>query len=264
MTPKPHRFIWLILAGFALSGAALADNLDATPPVAAPETPLIDPVAMQALERMGAALRDLTTFSLRADDAVDVVLESGQTIQHTKTVELQARKPNRLRADITTDRKARELFYDGQHFTLRSPDAGYFATVAAPPTIREMLAALETKYDIDFPLLDLFVWGEDAEATAAIQAATWIGTSQIDGQLADQYAFREEEIDWQIWIAQGATPLPLRYVITSKNEPGAPQFVANLHWDTTAKPDDVIFTFVPGPNDHPIAIITQDAAPTTP
>jgi hypothetical protein len=219
---------------------------------------------MQALDRMGAYLRELASFSVRAEDAVDEVLDSGQTIQLTKTVEFQVRKPDRLHAAITTDRKAREVFYDGQHFTLLAPETRYFATVAAPPTIREMLTAVETKYDIDLPLRDLFLWGEDTDAAADIQEAMRVGTSSIAGQLADHYAFRQDEIDWQIWIAQGEAPLPLRYVIVTRNEPGEPRFMANLHWDTTAKPDDAIFRFTPTSDDHPIAILVQDEPPTTP
>ncbi len=261
MRLQPKRRIALILAGLALSGVVLAEDLGTV--VTSTETPTIDPAAMQALNRMGAYLRGLKSFSLRADDAVDEVLDSGQKIQVTKTVELQVHKPDRLHADITTDRKAREIFFDGKHFTLLEPETRYFTTVAAPPTIREMLTAVETKYGIEFPLADLFQWGEDADAAADIQEAMLVGASKIDGQLANHYAFRQDEIDWQIWIAQGEAPLPLRYVITTKNEPGEPQYIANLTWDMQVKPADAVFTFTPSQDDHPIAIVVQDETPAT-
>ncbi|WP_242523479.1 DUF2092 domain-containing protein [Thiocystis minor] len=256
---KTRHVPLLLLAGLALSGSVLAEEAE----IAVTTAPAIDPQAMQALDRMGAYLRGLETFSLRADDAIDEVLDSGQKIQLTKTVELQVRKPDRLRADITTDRKAREIFYDGKHFTLLAPEARYFTTVEAPPSIREMIAAVETRYGIEFPLVDLFQWGEDADAAADIQEAMLVGVSKIDGQMADHYAFRQDEIDWQIWIAQGEAPLPLRYVITTKDEPGEPQYMANLTWDTQAKPADAVFTFTPTKDDHPIAIVVQDETPAT-
>ena len=260
MTLQPKRRIALMLAGLALSGVVLAEDLESTV-VTPTETSAIDPAAMQALERMGAYLRELPSFNLRADDAIDEVLDSGQKIQLTKTVELQVRKPDRLHAAITTDRKAREIFFDGKHFTLLAPETRYFATVEAPPTIGEMLTAVETRYGIEFPLVDLFRWGEDAEAAADIQEAMWVGTSNLAGQMADHYAFRQDEIDWQIWIAQGEAPLPLRYVITTKDEPGEPQYMANLSWDTQAQPADAVFTFTPSKDDHPIAIVVQDETP---
>ncbi len=143
------------------------------------------------------------------------------------------------------------------------PRPGIFTTVEAPPTIREMLTAVEAKYGIEFPLVDLFQWGEDADAAAEIQEAMRVGASKIAGQMADHYAFRQDGIDWQIWIAQGEAPLPLRYVITTKDEPGEPQYMANLTWDTQAKPADAVFTFTPGKDDHPIAIVVQDETQAT-
>jgi hypothetical protein len=257
-----QRSTVLLLAGLALSGNLLAE--ESGEPVAPADTRIVDPAAMQALERMGAYLHGLKAFSLRADDTLDDVLESGQKIQLTKTVEIQVRKPDRLRAGIETDRKAREIFYNGQQFTLLTPETGYYTTVAAPPTIRELLANIETKYGIEFPLVDLFHWGEDAEAAADIQEAMVVGPSRIGEQMADHYAFRQDDVDWQIWIAQGAAPLPLRYVITTKDEPGEPQYMANLTWNTEASPEAAIFTFTPTKDQHPIDIIVQDDLSETP
>jgi len=264
MTSIDPRPVLLLLAGLTLSGTALADEPRET---AASEeaTPLIDPAAMQALERMGAYLRGLQAFSLKADDTLDEVLESGQKIQLTKTVEIRAHRPDRLRADIETDRKARELYYDGRNFTLVVPESRYYTTIPAPPTIRETLDYLQAKYGVAFPLADLFLWGESGDDSGAIQEAMRVGASRIAGQPAEHYAFRQADVDWQIWIAQGEAPLPLRYVITSKDVEGEPQFTATLNWDTTAKPDESVFTFTPTRDDHPIAIVaTDDEATATP
>ena len=263
MTFIDPRPVLLLVAGLTLSAAALAD--DPREAVASEDaTPLIDPAAMQALERMGAYLRGLQAFSLKAEDTLDEVLESGQKIQLTKTVEIQARRPDRLRADVETDRKARELYYDGRNFTLVAPESRYYTTIPAPPTIRETLECLQTKYDVEFPLADLFLWGGPDDDSGAIQEAMRVGASRIAGQLADHYAFRQADVDWQIWIAQGEAPLPLRYVITSKDVEGEPQFMANLSWDTAAKPEESAFTFTPTKDDHPIAIVATDDAPASP
>ncbi|MTW20595.1 DUF2092 domain-containing protein [Allochromatium palmeri] len=259
--PRP---VLLLLAGLTLSGAALAEKPQEAAAANEDSTPLIDPAAMQALERMGAYLRGLQSFSVKAEDTLDEVLESGQKIQLTKTVEIQARRPDRLRADVETDRKARELYYDGRNFTLVAPESRYYTTIAAPATIRETLEYLQAKYDVEFPLADLFLWGESGDNSGAIQEAMRVGASRIAGQLADHYAFRQTDVDWQIWIAQGEAPLPLRYVITSKDVEGEPQFTANLSWDTAAKPDEAVFSFTPTKDDHPIAILATDDAPATP
>jgi hypothetical protein len=39
-------------------------------------------------------------------------------------------------------------------------------------------------------------------------AAGYIGTSWIDGVECDHVAVRQADVDWQVWIERGDTPLP--------------------------------------------------------
>jgi hypothetical protein len=43
-----------------------------------------------------------------------------------------------------------------------------------------------------------------------------LGSGVIHGIECDHLAFRTKEVDWQIWIAQGARPYPCRYVRRSQ------------------------------------------------
>ena len=48
--------------------------------------------------------------------------------------------------------------------------------------------------------------------------------------------FRTDEVDWQIWIAQGDRPYPCRYVITSPKVKGSPQYTIDVRdWKTGAE-----------------------------
>jgi len=256
------RLLALVLAGASWIPGLQADEQAAqtTDAAAATGDEMIDAAAMQALDRMGAYLRTLETFSVRAEDRIDEVLDSGQKIQLSARIDLQVRRPDRLHADIETDRRSREIYFNGKAFTLVAPTLGYYTSVPAPATIGEMLSMIETKYDVSFPLVDLFHWGTDPDAAAAINSAIVLGTSKIGGNMTDHYAFRQEGVDWQIWIAQGEAPLPLRYVITTMDEPEQPQYSADLTWDTQAEPADSTFTFTPTDKHHPIAIVVLDEA----
>ena len=242
-----------VLTAMALAGLLLAGSLQAEARVA------VDPAALKALDRMGAHLRTLQTFSVHGDNTLDEVLESGQKIQFSGTVDLDVRSPDGLHANIQTDRKSRQIYYDGKNFTVYAPKVGYYASVPAPPTIGKMLDKIESKYGIAFPLVDLFRWGVDANAASKIKEARLLGASRIGGQITDHYAFRQKGLDWQIWIARGDAPLPLKYVITTLDEPGQPQYGVNLSWNTAAKLDVTRFTFAPGKDDHRIEILALDA-----
>ena len=56
----------------------------------------------------------------------------------------------------------------------------------------------------DMPLVDLFLWGSpQSTADRYITSAIDIGPSSVDGTTCEQYAFRQDGLDWQIWIQQG-------------------------------------------------------------
>ena len=63
--------------------------------------------------------------------------------------------------------------------------------------------------------------------------------------LCDHYAFRQQGVDWQLWIDRGTTRLPRKLVITTTEEPEQPQYVAVLTWTLAPPLDDALFTFVP-------------------
>jgi len=71
-----------------------------------------------------------------------------------------------------------------------------------------------------------------------------LGSGVIGGIECDYLAFRNEEVDWQIWITQGLNPYPCRYVITSKDMAHSPQYSIQItNWKTgsAAASDDFVF-----------------------
>ena len=221
---------------------------------------MINPDAIAALKNMGLYLRSLKSFSVRAESTTDEVLESGQKIQFGSTVNLKARLPDRLRMDIKSDVKERELYYDGKTVTQYAPRLKYYASVPAPATIRESLIEAASKYDLSIPLADLFFWATDASSLDDIQSGIYLGPATVGGLECDHYAFRQEGVDWQIWIRSGKTPLPCKLVVTTVDLPEQPQYAISLHWDVTTAVDDKTFTFVPPTGAQKIEFATAVAA----
>ena len=254
-----------VLPLIAGHGAAWGQQPAAKPasaPMAAsaPADDSINPAAIDALKSMGAYLRTLKSFSVRSESTTDEVLESGQKIQFANTVDIRAKLPDRARIDVNSDRKSREIYYDGKTVTQYAPRVKYYATFAAPATVRETLKAAASKYDIDVPLADLFYWGSDQSGIDNIKSAIYVGPSRIANVECDHYAFRQAGVDWQVWIETGKTPLVRKLVITTLDEPAQPQYTAVLHWDLKTPPTDKAFTFVPPKGAMKIEIATAAAA----
>ncbi|MGA8053031.1 MAG: DUF2092 domain-containing protein [Burkholderiales bacterium] len=230
----------------------------AAPKVAA----ALDAKAIEALSAMGKYLRSLKSFAVHADTTIDEVLTTGQKLQFAGTLDYQVQSPNRLRAEVNTDRRHRQFFYDGNSLTQYAPRMKYYATVAAPGTIGEALQVAEQKYDLEIPLADLFLWGTDKSGVQDVKDATFVGPARIAGKDCDHYAYRQENVDWQVWIQRGAQPLPCKMVITTTDEPSQPQYTAVLKWDLAPKLGNATFAFVPPKDAKKIGIAPFSSSAT--
>jgi hypothetical protein len=153
--------------------------------------------------------------------------------------------PSHLRIDTVNGEKQRLYLYDGKDFTLYGKVIQYYATVPAPPTIGQLAAVLADKYDIQIPLEDLFWWGTERVNSNVIVAAADAGPSDVQGTTCEHYAFRQEGLDWQIWIQLGDNPLPRKLVITTTTDESRPQYSAVYTWDLAPSFNEAAFTFAP-------------------
>lgn len=239
-----------------LPGVASAQT--ETPPATA--TPAVDPASIKALETMGAYLRTLTAFEMKADIVMDEVNDDGRKVQIGSTATYRVRKPNGFVIDLVSDRKVRHLIYDGRKMTLYAPKVGFFAQVSAPPTIRETLDVMHDDYDIEVPLEDLFRWGEPDDSREQLDAGLYVGPARLNGVETDQYAYSTGDLDWQLWIRRGDKPVPMRIVIVDTADPAQPQFAANLAWNTSPTFTDADFTFTPPANARSITFAKTDVS----
>ena len=248
--PRPLAPMVICLTLIASAGGAQ--------PTRAPST--LQPEAITALRQMGSYLRMLKEFSVDAMTTREEVMRTGEKVQVAGTVQYLVRPPDRLRADLRTDRKQRQILYNGRDLTIFAPRMLVYATVAAPPTIGTMLDTAHQRLRIDFPLADLFLWGTKRDGVKDLTSARYVGPAYIDGTDTDQYAFRQRGTDWQLWIQRGSTPLPRKLVISTTSDPARPEYVATLKWNLAGKFNDSLFSFVPPTGAQRILIADWQAA----
>jgi hypothetical protein len=226
-----------------LAALALASTVSAKP--AREKTNPVEPEAIEALRKMSGFLTEQKSFSVRTEAETDYVLDNGQKIRLSAHGNLRVRRPSHLRADVVSDRKERELFFDGKTFTVYSPKVGYYARVPAPATIIGLADQLQMQYGIELPLVDLWRWGGDQSSFSDIQSATHVGSAELDGVKTEQYAFRQKGVDWQIWIEAGDKPLPRKLVVTTTDDAARPEHAITMSWKLDDQHDDSLFTFTP-------------------
>ena len=119
-------------------------------------------------------------------------------------------------------------------------------TAEALPEIDGALDRLFEVYGSSVPLADLLYADPYRTLMEHVESGFVVGKNSVDGTPCHHLAFMQEGLDWQIWIADGPRPVPLRLVITYVDEPGAPQYIAELSkWDFQPRLSDHYFTFRP-------------------
>lgn len=241
----------LALALCSLPGLSLAQTpaaaTSATPATGATAATTLDPVALEALKGMGNYLKTLKTFEVHSNATMEASLQDTDLLVHLGyegTYRVQ--RPNAFYIQLKSDRAVREYFYDGKSLTVNVPRQNVYATAAAPPTIRQTVDQIYKDYGISLPLADLFYWSE-SPMTDGITSAVRVGFAKINGQETDQFVYRGEDLDWQVWIARGPAPLPLKIVITDRSQSLRPSYSAELTWNTSPQLSARDFTFTPDP-----------------
>jgi hypothetical protein len=218
---------------------------------------VVEDTAIDALKDMSNYLMSANTFAIKSVGSLDVVTNDGQRIQLDGVTNYKVRKPGFV-IDYESNIKSRRFIYDGKTFTVYSPKLGFYAQAPAPATNKEVLDAIYDKYGISLPLADLFKWGDgtNADRIQALKSAYEVGTATVDGVDTDHFAFREENVDWEVWIQKGDQPLPRKLVIVDRTDPARPTFITHLSWQINPTFTDADFTFVPDANAKKIQLAT--------
>jgi len=235
----------LVLSMLAVSLAAPGAIAQPAPAGAAAPANAVDPASIQALRDMGKFLQTLQRFEVSTELSGERVLADGQKLQHTATADLDVERPNKLRAVMLSARSERQLFYDGKSVTLYTPAQKYYSTVDFTGTIGELISRLKDRFGVEVPLSDLFLWGTPAAPLDKIESAMNAGQDFIGDDLCDHYAFRQANVDWQIWITTGSKPLPRKVVITNRADEARPQSVSLIDWNLKPTFKNTVFKFTP-------------------
>jgi hypothetical protein len=192
--------------------------------------------ARELFKAMSDYLAARTSLSFDFDSSLEVVTTEGQklAIANSGTVALQ--RPDKLHATRVGGFAAIEAAFDGTTLRIHGRNANLYSEVELPGSIDDLIDSLRDTYGRPLPGADLIVGDVYEALMPLVTDAKDLGSGVIGGVECDHLAFRTEEADWQIWIAQGDAPYPCRYVITTRDVTGWPQYTIDLrNWQVGAE-----------------------------
>jgi len=203
--------------------------------------------AEDVLMRMAEFLAKTPRFSFNLNSSYEVLQESGQKIEFGENRKVIVNRPNGLRVEVAhSDGEQHLVLYDGKEITAFSPSKNVYAQTPKSGGIDEAVKFFLRDLGMRLPLALLLTSQFPTEIDRRTQELDYVERTVIDGVPAHHLAGRTETVDYQIWIPDGAKPLPLRIVLTYKNSEGQPAYRAEFsEWNLTPEFKDSQFAFTP-------------------
>jgi hypothetical protein len=248
----------LLAAALAFSaGAAYA--ADASPPAAASPPTESQKLAGDLLTKMAKYLAGLPGFEVSLISSYDALQASGQTIEFSDVRALAVARPDRMRVEQVRSDGAEDLVvFDGKTISVFNGEAGVYSQAPQPGSLDDAIVYFVRDLGMQLPAAAMLTTRFPAEIEKRLKTVDYVEYTELLPVPAHHIAGRTAAVDFQVWIADGDRPLPLRIVLTYPNEPGRPQFRAQfLEWKPQAPTDAGLFNFSPPQGARQIAFAVQ-------
>lgn len=185
--------------------------------------------AKKMLKAMSDFLAAQKALSVGFDTVFEVVTPTDQKLGLASSGTATLARPDKIRVTRSGGFADFEILYDGKELTLLGKNANLYTQVAAPGTVDQLIDDLQNKYNRPMPGADLLMTNSYDELMQDVYDSKDLGSGVINGVECDTFAFRKNDVDWQIWIAQGERPYPCRFVVTSRLVKSGPQYSIQFH-----------------------------------
>ena len=200
--------------------------------------------AKRILKAMSDYMTAQKAISFGFDTTFEVVTTEGQKLALASSGTVTLNRPDKIQATRSGGFADIELFFDGKTMTLLGKNLNLYSQVEIPGTIDHLIDELHNTYNRPLPAADLLSSTPYDLLMVDVVDVKDLGSGVIGGIECDYLAFRTEDVDWQIWIAQGERPYPCRYVITSKQIGGEPQYTVQVRdWKTGDEAAAINYSF---------------------
>jgi len=236
----------LTAAPAAYCAPAQNESTARAPAAEAEAQPQIDSQAQARaiLTKMAEFLGGTPSFRVNLRAAYDAVQPSGQKIEFDESRTITLNRPDRLRVEGERSDGAKTLtVFTGKEIVLVDFGSDVYATAPQPGSLDDTIVYFVRDLGMRLPLAAMLLSRLPAEFQDRVRSVDYVEKTSIDGTAVHHLAARTDTVDFQVWVADGDKPLPLRVVLTYKTEPGEPQFRAQFSdWNLAPAIDEATFS----------------------
>jgi hypothetical protein len=200
--------------------------------------------AKRLLKAMSDYLAAQKALSFEYDATLEVVTKEEQKLALVSSGDVSLSRPDKILVTRAGGFADVDMSFDGKTLTILGKNLNIYAQQDMPGTLNHLVDELRFKHNRPLPAADLLLSDSYDALMHDVVDVKDLGSGVVGGVECDYLAFRTEEVDWQIWIAQGERPYPCRYTITTKLLAGAPQYTIQIRdWKTGDEVGTTDFSF---------------------
>ena len=210
------------------------------------ETPAVDPAAVQILKRMTDWLGSLKQFSVKTQNTIEDLTDSGHRVDDDVSAIVTVSRLNKLKAQREGDLIDQIFYYNGKTLTLYNSTDKVYATEPAPGTIEGMLTFARSSLGLIIPAADLIYRNNFELLMQGVTLATINGKEFINGVKCDHLLFSRPGVDFQVCVADSGDPFPYKYVVTDTSTCALISISTVMSdWNAAPAVDEAFFNFLP-------------------
>ena len=196
----------------------------------------IDPKADALFKKMSDFVGGMKSFSVDVDMIEEKILADNFKMAFYRQGGIKVLRPNKFALSRHGIVLNMDVLYNGKELVLSGKNIDAYVTIPVEGDIDAGLDAGAEATGGALPARDLLSSDSYTPMMEPVEKLVYVGKVPMGDVVCHQLAARTAEVDWQLWIQDGDTPLPCRYSITSKWLTAAPEFSVNFsNWQVDPK-----------------------------
>ncbi len=157
----------------------------------------------ELVKSMSDYLAAQKSISFDMQSTLDVVTTDGQRLGIASSGAVELNRPDKIRAERKGGFADVEVVFDGKTLTILGKNLNAYTQIPLAGGIDELVAELRDKHGRPLPAADLLMGDSYKHIMADVTDVKYLGPGVILGQLCEHVALRADDVDLQLWIAEG-------------------------------------------------------------
>jgi len=223
--------------------------------------PTVDSAAILVLDHMSDMIGSLSSVSYSLSVTHDVQDPDYGTIARFATHQVYMTGPDRMHVNSLSDKGHRGYWYNGNQVLYYSFTENNYGVMDAPGGTMAAIDDIHRRYGLDFPAADFFYPTFTDDLIAQSARIDYLGIVKLGGRECFRIVARGTNQTVQLWIANDATFLPAKFIITDHARANAQYQATFADWAMNPDLPTELYNFRPPPGASLIRILPSATTP---